>query len=187
MSALPIVSNPETLATASNPKLLHVFYSHIPSVRYGFRDGTFADFIKGRYYTDNEIYIAELQNEVKLRHPTLFIKAGAETIMSDDLDPNAVLRKNARRELMFEMLQALDPSRDLCQYTQGKLNAQSTLDMASLAAGGDSTQANVKLRQLLEQSLGLPATVTSAGADVSKVAPGTQAPSASIKVGSVSK
>lgn len=177
MSALPLVTNPETLATAESPKLLHVYYSNMPSIRYVFRDGVFAEFIKGRYYTDNETYIAELNNEVRLRHPTIFTKKGEETIMSDDLDPNTVLRKNVRRDLMLEMLQTLDPTRDLGQYTNGKLNAQNTMSIASVAAGGDSTQANVKLRALLEQSLGIPASLTeqTPGADVSKVAPGVVA------------
>jgi hypothetical protein len=139
--------------TPDKPIELHVFHSTMQSVKYGFTDGSMAEFIRGRYYTDDPAKIAALQNEIRLRHPYLYVEAGKETVMSDDLDPVAVMRKQIRAELMLEMLAASgNPGRDMGSYSPGKLQATNTNDVANHTHGGDATMIQARIMQMAKEA-----------------------------------
>lgn len=80
------------------PKLTE-FKSSLPSCVYALRDGTQAIFMFGRYRTDNEAYIAELNHEIKLKHP--HITGGYEVDTEAD-DPLIGLEKKFRAKFLAE-------------------------------------------------------------------------------------
>lgn len=76
-----------------NQKLLHVFKSNIPSSQYIFKSGKYAHFVDGKYFTDIESEIAELEAEIAGRHPHIYKDNGELTIVAEDRDPMVALRK----------------------------------------------------------------------------------------------
>lgn len=147
----------ETITTADTPIQLWVFYSHVKSISFIFTDGNKAEFIQGKYYTSDPIKVAALKREIKAGNKSFFIKPGEETIMSDDLDPVTALKKKLRSELMQELIDqglivATAQSPDSGKSEQGKLNVQSTSDLAAISAGGDGASMGIRLAQLKNQA-----------------------------------
>lgn len=80
-----------------------LFKSTSGPCRYVFKNGSVALFKGGRYATDVEAEIKELEDEVKNRHPTIYVdSAEAETDALVD-DPIANLRKEIINDYLRNM------------------------------------------------------------------------------------
>lgn len=104
----------------------HKFVSNIPSSKYVFKDGSIAVFVAGQYLTDDDDYAAELNKEIKLKHPHISVDPNALTVTSESLDPLASLRKKFFEEFKAAQAAAVDPSNDMGNSVQGKLAGMST-------------------------------------------------------------
>lgn len=62
------------------PQLANVYFSTVRSMRFGFADGSVAHFIGGKYVTDSEKEIKELNTELKNRNPHLYTKVDQLTV-----------------------------------------------------------------------------------------------------------
>jgi hypothetical protein len=60
----------------------NVFKSRMPSMNYVFASGKYAHFIEGVYMTDIQSEILELNNEIKIGNPFLYIDENQETFDS---------------------------------------------------------------------------------------------------------
>ena len=112
-----------------------LFKSNQLSSNYIFRSGKVAMFIHGRFSTDVQSEIDELENEIKTNHPNIYKDEREKTIDTEKLDPLWKLKQDMRAEILAEMAANNDPNRDMGSYTSGKLNAASTRDIESVAAG----------------------------------------------------
>lgn len=117
-----------------------LFKSTQLSSNYIFRSGKVANFVRGRFSTDDPTEIKELQNEVDTKHPYIYKDAKEATIDTEKLDPMWKLKQDMRAQILAEMAASQDPSRDMGSYEQTKLSPSSTTDIAPVAAGaGPST------------------------------------------------
>lgn len=78
--------------------MLKLFKSRTSSVQYVFKNGLMAHFVGGRYTTDKEAQIAELEEEIKLGHPTFYIDEKETEVDSTQLDPLEFIKKKAVAE-----------------------------------------------------------------------------------------
>lgn len=90
-----------------------IFKSAMPSFRYFAKNGTAANFVNGRFTTDNKELEEELMEEVrevgrtKSRHPFIFIDESEAELDTEALSPMELIKlqakEEARRELLAEM------------------------------------------------------------------------------------
>jgi hypothetical protein len=117
-----------------------LFKSNQLSSNYIFRSGKVANFVRGRYSTDIQSEIDELENEIKLKHPHIYKDAKETTIDTEKLDPMWRIKQDIRAEILADMARSQDPSRDMGSYEPTNLSPASTSDIAPVAAGaGPST------------------------------------------------
>ena len=83
-------------------KKLRVFKSTMGSSNYVFKDGSFAAFVSGKFYTDNDEYIAELQAEVAAKHPNIYVDADESEIDAVMVDPATAQRINIVAEYLAQ-------------------------------------------------------------------------------------
>lgn len=75
-------------------QVLRVFKSSVASCKYITKAGKFLYFRKGEYVTDDESEIAELDAEIKARHPHIYIDSNKKTVTAEEVaDPMAALKK----------------------------------------------------------------------------------------------
>lgn len=123
--------------------LFTVFKSHILSCKYVFTDGTEAAFVNGRYMTDDEDRISELQKEITNKHPLIYVDDKEKTVDSTELDPMSALRAKIRAEELEKIKEEL--ARDM--GTTGDSKAKTL---------GVTTSANVS--KAMADSLSIPGT-----------------------------
>lgn len=151
-----LAQHPEKLAVVrvEEKDILHVFKSRQPYVKYAFGDGREAEFIKepgkpnGVWYTNVPELIAELQYQIQMRHPLIYVDPSDATIMAEDRDPKVRQRKQLIADLMAEGWVKTDPSNDMGNSIQGNLKVASTTDIAATAAGGDGANDTARLAAL---------------------------------------
>lgn len=80
-----------------------LFKCSIASAKFFFKDGNVAYFVNGRYATDNENYIAELEAEIKAKHPHIFVDENEKETAQITQDPMSALKEKLRAELLAEM------------------------------------------------------------------------------------
>lgn len=80
-----------------------LFKSTVESCRYVFKNGTVACFISGRYATDVKTEIEELDAEVALKHPTIYVDAKEKEVEQKAVDPIANLRKQIINDYLRDM------------------------------------------------------------------------------------
>lgn len=129
------------MATAIVGKIMHVFFNTIPNCRYTFKDGTDANFLGGKYLTDNEVQIRELSREVANGHPHIYTKADHLTEDTTIVDPMVAIREKVRAELLAEMAASTDKTTDRGSYeVSGKLEGIANTD--TIAAGAADSSSN---------------------------------------------
>jgi len=115
---------------------LRVFKSTIPSCNYIFQKGKSAAFVNGTYRTANEAEIAELEAEISLGHPNIYIDAAEREIDSELVDPIAALRHKIIADYEAQKAANTNPDRDLGNYTAGAVVPASSRDVAAATANG---------------------------------------------------
>lgn len=107
----------------------------------------------GRYFTTNPVEIALLDNEIALGHPNIYVDDNERELTEEAADPVSFMKASIRAQLIKELglneLRATDPERDMGKSEQGKLNAASTTDIASVAAGGSAQSLQARLVNLI--------------------------------------
>jgi hypothetical protein len=97
-------TSPATATPKATPKQFTLFKCSIQACQYYFKDGSRADFIGGRYATDDESKIEELQAEIEANHPNIYADEAELTTAAVIQDPLAHLRAKIRAEVEAEML-----------------------------------------------------------------------------------
>lgn len=129
---------------------LKVFKAHLPSINYIFTNGKPAIFVQGVYRTDSEWEILELEREIKLGHPHLYIDPLETEVDSEMIDPmNALRHKIIAEYKAEEAAKAGNPDRDMGTSDTQALKPGSTRDIAEAASGGSGVQSAARLVNLL--------------------------------------
>lgn len=131
---------------------IRLYKSPLRSWKYFFSDGTPAIFANGEYTTDQENRIAELDREVQLRHPAIYIDPNEKFVSIERLDPLIGLRKRIAAEERAKVLEEMraaagNPDRDMGKTEQERIRPASTTDIASVTAGGDASARLMNLAQ----------------------------------------
>jgi hypothetical protein len=128
------------------PKVKKLYKSTAPSIKYIFKNGNVAIFIRGCYATSDETEIKELDADLAYIQEIYFDEK--EPIMTPEReDPIAALKARLREEILAEeaakIAKATNPENDFGNYESGKVNAASTSDIAPVAAGGNAVQSRL--------------------------------------------
>lgn len=133
--------------------VLKLYKCTLQSCQYVFRSGHVAKFAHGRYATEVPEEIAELDHEVLLKHPNIFIDP-MEEVVDTDYDPRAEMKKKMREEILAEIAAeheraSGDLGRDMgSSDVNAKFKPASTTDIAPVAAGGDGANIAARLKSL---------------------------------------
>lgn len=134
-------------AVPEKPKK-RLYFASMPFMNYIFPNGKVAVFRHHRYATDLPGEIANLDSEISMGHPYMQIKPDMMYLTEEMEDPMKALKAKIIAEYMAEQAKHIDPSNDMGNSTPGTFRPMSTTDVASVAAGGDATQAAAKLVEL---------------------------------------
>jgi hypothetical protein len=117
-----------------------VFKSRIPNSSYFFKDGLQAAFLLGRYETDDTSRIKELQAEIDLKHPHIYIDENEVEIDTEAPTPMERIRMEAYEQAKKDLLAAgaLDPNK-ISTSNSGNfaLSAANTTTISEGAAASD--------------------------------------------------
>jgi hypothetical protein len=141
--------NAVAMEVLTNPRLEKLFKSNTKSIKYIFKNGHVANFVRGRYTTSDPVKIAELMAEVEANHPEIHIDQNELEIDPRMEDPKLRMRAEILKDLMEANLVATNPERDMGEYSPGKMNPQSTQSIASVMAGGNATQLSAQVAALV--------------------------------------
>lgn len=119
--------------------MLRLYKSYLPTVNYILGNGKPAIFIEGRYATEVESEIAELDNEVRLKHPHIYIDDAEKEVDSVKVDPIEALTTRIREELREEMKLASMTVKDMGTSVPGKLMPANSTDISSATLGSGSS------------------------------------------------
>lgn len=115
--------------------MLRVYKATFNSLNYLFKNGKPAIFVSGRFCTDVESEIKELDEEIAQKHPHIFIDSNEREVDSTALDPMANLRATIIAEYLAKEA-AKDPNQDMGNYAAGKLVPANSKDVAVATLGG---------------------------------------------------
>lgn len=82
--------------------MLKLYKSSLLSCKYHTKSGKELAFVAGRFATDDEVEIAELDAEVKARHPHIYIDSAEAEVDSVKVDPVEAIRKKAIADYLAE-------------------------------------------------------------------------------------
>lgn len=137
-TAMPAAVIPHTAAPA-----YAVYRNSLPGACVVFPDGQRAEFLGGRYVTDNQNFINILDAEIA--RGNVHLRRGTpEESLGYGEDPIAALRAKIISEYQEDqarIAQELANGKQFGNSVQGTLNAASTTDIAPVAAGGSSKRA----------------------------------------------
>lgn len=85
-----------------------LFKCAVPSCKYLFQDGHAAYFTEGRYATQDEKEIEELEAEIKAKHPHIYIDANEKETDAAVLDPMSNLKKRIIEEYLKDQAAGKD-------------------------------------------------------------------------------
>ena len=117
---------------------LRVYKSTVPSIVYICKNGKPCNFIQGVYRTDIEAEIQELDAEIALKHPQLYIDSNEREIDSELVDPVAALRASIIADYLATQAKVTDPEHNMGSYAAGQVVPASTKNIASAIANGAS-------------------------------------------------
>lgn len=137
-----------SITQAEEPRMLRLYKSTIPSINYIFKNGKPAIFVNGRFATDVESEIAELDKEIKERHPLIFIDSAEVEVSSVKVDPIAAMREQIRAELVAEMAKNTNPANQMGNTITEPLKPASTQDIQQAAAGGSGAALTARINML---------------------------------------
>ena len=137
-TAMPAAAIPVVKAPA-----YAVYRNSMPGAAVVFPDGQRAEFLGGRYVTDNQNFINILDSEIARGNIHLRRGSDEEALGYGD-DPIAALRAKIiadYKEDQARIAKELSEGKQLGNSVQGTINAASTTDIASVAAGGSNKKA----------------------------------------------
>jgi hypothetical protein len=111
----------------------------IPYFNYLFANGKPAIFLDGRFSTDVEDEIKQLDAEVASKHPFIYIDVQESEFDTTKQDPMTLLRDKFRAELLAEQAAASNPARDMGTSLSEKLIGIATTANINAAAAGSSS------------------------------------------------
>lgn len=120
-----------------------VFFSHLKSCVYMFKNGKPAYFINGEYHTDVPVEIDELTAECDQGNPAYFINPEKKEI-DTAADPLEHLKQKVIAEYLAAQAAASDPTNDRGSTETTKINVQTT-DKLIGSASSDSKTPGVKI------------------------------------------
>lgn len=138
---------PQVNPVQEKPKK-RLYWATMPFMNYVFPRGKVAVFRHHRYATDIQEEISHLDNEIALNHPHMYVKPDMMYLTEEMEDPMKALKSRIIAEYLVEQAKHTDPLNDMGKTIQEAVRPQSTTDIASVAAGGDATQAAIKLVEL---------------------------------------
>lgn len=130
--------NAPTAPAVIEKKELHVFFGSIPSMKYILKNGKICNFIGGRYTTDLAHEIAELEEEITLGNPHMFINDQLRTMSKAELDPLHALKKRAIEEYLAQQAAASQLDAGTTVDAKSSAGMATTQSLAAVAAGGTS-------------------------------------------------
>jgi len=125
-----------------------LYWATMPFMNYIFPRGKVAVFRHHRYATDIQEEIQNLDNEVAQNHPHIYVKPDMMYLTEEMEDPMKAFRSKIIAEYLADQAKHVNPLNDMGKTIQESIRPQSTSDIASVAAGGDATQAATKLVEL---------------------------------------
>ncbi len=90
-----------------------VFKSSLLSSVYLFKNGNPANFINGEYYTNIEEEVAELENEVRLGHPHIYMDPNRREVDTDKLNPIEEIKRQAVEEYLAKVAAGQGQGKDM--------------------------------------------------------------------------
>lgn len=132
---------------STETKIFQLFFSSVFSMQVISSKGKAMAFVGGRYWTDDEGEINDLQGLIDAGNQTIYRNENQLTIAEDELDPMNVLRKKIIAEYLAEQAAQIDSSNDRGNTENERLTPQSTQDIAAVAIG-QTTSAGAKLAAL---------------------------------------
>lgn len=128
--------------------VIRIFKATLPSVNYIFTNGKPAIFVQGKFTTNIDFEIQELEREIATGHPHIYIDPAESEIDSDALTPMEILRAKVREELVAEMAAATNPANNMGTTVQEPVKPASTADIAQAAQGGSGVGLAARLVNL---------------------------------------
>ena len=138
---------PQVNPVQEKPKK-RLYWATMPFMNYVFPRGKVAVFRHHRYATDIPEEISHLDNEIALHPPHMYVKPDMMYLAEEMEDPMKALRAKFFAEFQAQQAAFTNPLNDMGKTSQEPIRPQSTTDIASVAAGGDATQAAIKLVEL---------------------------------------
>jgi hypothetical protein len=123
-------------AVPQDKRVVKLFKTRIPNIGYIFRSGKRAPFLNSRYSTDIPSEIAELEEEISLGHPHIYIDEAELTL--DTVEPMEVLRKKFYAEFEAQQKRALDKDNDAGYTEANKIVVATTRSIAEAVGNSDS-------------------------------------------------
>lgn len=118
--------------------LKNLYKSRIYSCKYGFKNGKEANFVDFKYLTDIPSEIEELDAEIALKHPTIYVDQEKKTVDTSKLDPLEDIRAKAVADYIAQQKNAVKDGNDMGLSSPGKLNVATSANIAAAAAGSAS-------------------------------------------------
>ena len=117
------------------------YKSRIYSCKYAFKNGKEANFVDFTYLTDIKTEIDELDEEIALGHPTLYVDPQKKTVDTSKKDPLEDIRAKAVADYLAQQKNATLLTNDRGTSEPGKLNVATSASIAAATAGSSSGQA----------------------------------------------
>lgn len=119
--------------------LVNVYKTRVNNSRYVFSSGTVATFRGDTFITEDESEIAQLDNEIRLKHPSIYQEAGQRGIDPKTLDPMEIFKEKIIAEYLAKVAAAQNPLNDrgssVAQNPQAGISNSSSIAPIALGAG----------------------------------------------------
>lgn len=131
-----------TQIAAGEDLQVHIYKNHLPSCHYVFKDGSSAVFVDGVFKTANPYEIEQLDKEVRLNHPHIYIDRTVPSIVSAAAiaDPMSALREKIRAEILAESAARDMGSNQVQDGTALKPSSSDVMGVLGVASNNGSQQ-----------------------------------------------
>jgi hypothetical protein len=124
--------------------LVNVYKTRVNNSRYVFSNGTVATFRGDTFITEDESEIAQLDNEIRLKHPSIYQEPGQRGIDPKTLDPMEIFKEKIIAEYLAKVAAANNPLNDrgnsVAQNPQAGISNSSGIASVALGAGPSTFQ-----------------------------------------------
>lgn len=149
--------------------LVNVYKTRVNNSRYVFSNGTVATFRGDTFITDDESEIAQLDNEIRLKHPSIYEDPRQRGIDPKTLDPMEIFKEKIIAEYLTKVASAQNPLNDrgssVVQNPQAGISNSSGIAAIALGAGPAQfqlPQVPIPLTNPQNPASGIPASLANA-------------------------